>query len=108
LLLDKIGVKSALMEGVHVDGKDEDPNDHSFLILDDPYGDGSLIFDIARPKASIKGYPRILRSDKKLEYSTFKGKNNYVVPAKDIYNGTTLYYGVGHSSLLQDVNFADS
>jgi len=106
LLLDKIGIKSTLMEGVHVDSRDDYPTDHAFLVLDDPHGEGSLIFDIARPKASLNGYPRILRSEKKLDYSTFEGKNNYVVPAVDIYNGVTLYYGVGHSSLLQDVNFA--
>jgi len=107
LLLDRIGVESSLMNGVHVDNKNDYPIDHSFLILDDPQGEGSLIFDIARPKASIDGFPRILRTDKKLSHSTFEGKNNYVVPAKDIYNGTTIYYGVGHSSLIQDVNFAD-
>lgn len=107
LLLDKLGVKSTLMEGVHVDSKDDYPSDHSFLIVDDPQGEGSLIFDIARPKASVDGFPRILRSDKKIDYSIFEGKNNYVIPVKDIYSGTTLYYGVGHSSLLQDVNFAE-
>ncbi len=108
LLLDNIGVASTLMEGVHVDNKGDDPIDHAFLVMDDSQGDGSLIFDIARPKASIDGYPRILRSEKKLSYSTFEGKDNYVVPAVDIYNGNTIHYGVGHSSLMQDVNFADS
>lgn len=107
MLLDKLGIKSTFMEGVHVDGKDFDPNDHAFLLLEDTQGDGSLIFDISRPKASVSGYPRILRTKDKIEYSTFEGKNNYVVPAVDIYNGTTLYYGVGHSSLMQDVNFAE-
>ena len=69
--------------------------------------DKSIIFDIARPRASLRGYPRILRSSKKLEYQTFDRKDNYVIPAIDIYNGTTLYYGVGNPSLIQDVNFAD-
>ena len=107
LLLDKIGIKSTFMEGVHVDSKESDPFDHSFLVLDDLSGEGSLIFDIARPKASVSGYPRILRSEKKLDPTVFEGKNNYVVPAVDIYNGSNIYYGVGHSSLMQDVNFAE-
>lgn len=109
LLLDKIGVHSVLMEGVHVDGKEADANDHTFLVLDDSQGDGSLIFDIARPKASLDGLPRVLRTDRKLDYPTFQDKKNYVVPAKDVYNGTTLYYGVGRPSLISmdSVNFAE-
>lgn len=107
LLLDRIGIKSVLMEGVHVDAKDQEPGDHAFLILDDSQGEGSLIFDIARPKASLNGYPRILRSNRKIDYSVFEGKNNYVIPATDVYNGQTLYYGVGNPSLMQDINFAD-
>lgn len=107
LLLDKLGIPSALMCGVRLDKKTNDPSDHAFLILDDPQSDGSLIFDIARPKASIEGFPRILRTNKKLEYSTFEGNNNYMVPAQDVYNGTTFYYGVGHSTLMREIDFAE-
>ncbi len=110
LLLDKIGIKSSLMGGVHVDGKNYGRGAHAFLILDDPDGDGSLVFDIGRQiPSNDEGFtpPRILRSEKKLEYSTFEGKENYVVPAKNIFEDTTYYYGVGNDTVLEHVIFAD-
>ena len=107
LLLDKFGINSSLIGGVHVDSAEDYPNNSAFLLLDDPQTEGSLVFDIARPKRSFSGYPRILRTDKKITYSTFEGKDNYVV-AVDIYDGSTLYYGVGNSWSLEDVNIADS
>lgn len=112
ILLDKLGIKSVLMGGVHVDEKEDDPHDHSFLILDGPQGNGSLIFDIARPKASVKdafgnSFPRILKTEQKITYETFQGKDNFVVGAVDIYNGTKLYYGVGNGMLIQEVNFSE-
>ncbi len=113
LLLDRLGINSSLLEGVAVDDKNLAPVAHAILILDDPTRNGSLIFDIGRPARSkdggvvAGGYPQLSTTDHKLDYATFHGKDNYVVPAKSIYNDSVIYYGVGNDSILEDVNFAE-
>lgn len=101
LLLDKLGVRSTVMSGVHLDDPSDDPGDHTFLVLDEAGADGSIVFDIARPKASLNGYPRIMRTNNKVTYETFRDENNLVVPAHDIYDGKVLNYGVGNRYLDQ-------
>lgn len=106
LLLDKLGVRSTVMSGVHLDDPADDPGDHTFLVLDEENAEGSIVFDIARPKASLEGYPRIMRTKNKVTYETFRDQNNLVVPARDIYDGKVLNYGVGNRYLDQVVQIA--
>lgn len=94
ILLDKLGIKSSLMEGVLF--SDDGNEEHAFLVLDDPDGENSLIFDIRRPFDGLNGFPNISRADIKVEPSIFEGKRNFSIKTTSIYDGkSTTEYGVG-------------
>lgn len=96
-LLKLMGIDSVYMSGVTmVNPEEAEAEDHTFLILNDPGKDDSLIFDIARPKSQYN-LPRLLRTTFPLTAETFKDKRRDVVQGTDILDGKQLYYGVGHS-----------
>lgn len=100
-LLQKAGVKSSYVSGITMeDARDEDdfPDDHSFIVLDNPAKeDSTLIFDIARPR-SQHNVPRVLETAVPFNYELLKDKEKLLVAAKEVLQGAELYFGVGETT----------
>ncbi|NLZ24482.1 hypothetical protein GX888_01915 [Candidatus Dojkabacteria bacterium] len=95
-LLQRAGLKSTYVGGITMrDPKDtsEYPEPHSFLLIDNPNNNGTLIFDISRPFSNKS--PRILKTEVPLTYELLEGKQDLLVRGDDIFGGTSLWYGVG-------------
>ena len=87
---------SAYMSCVTVQNLEEDPTDHSFIVLwNKMISNLTYIFDIARPKSQHK-LPRIMETDFPFNPDLFRGKQNLVIGSTDVLDGKRLYFGVGH------------
>jgi hypothetical protein len=97
-LLQRAGVDSAYVSGItmqDVKDTDEFPEDHSFIVLQNPTKpESTLIFDIARPR-SQHNVPRILETDVRFNYDLLKGKKELLVGATEVLQGGRLWFGVG-------------
>jgi|SRR6185369_11245413 len=97
-LFQKIGRESVYMSGITMadvaDGE-EYPEDHSFLIINDPdKPNGTLVFDIARPHTF--DMPRVLKTDRQLTYRLFEGQQELLAGATETLSGTRkLWFGIG-------------
>lgn len=91
------------MSCVTVQNPENDPTDHSFIVLwKKTLPNLTYIFDIARPKSSYK-LPRILETDFPFNPDLFAGKENLVIGATDVLDGKRMYFGVGHPMLSEPV-----
>jgi len=100
-LLQKIGVESSYASGATMNTADgESMVNHAFIVV--PENDSTLIFDIARPKTSNPQMPRIMISEKPYDHSLLNGKDNLFVPASDVLDKKTLYFGVGDPNIDEE------
>lgn len=98
-LFQKAGVKSAYMSGIttrDASRKMESPIDHSFLILENPkHPDRSYVYDVARPRETQHGLPRILETAVAITPKQLEGKTNLLIESKEVLHGGKLWYGIG-------------
>ena len=97
-LLQRVGAESAYVSGItmrDVKDTDEFPEDHSFIVLQNPTKpESTLIFDIARPR-SQHNVPRVLETDVPFNYDLLKDKEELLVGATEVLQGGRLWFGVG-------------
>jgi len=97
-LLQRAGAESAYVSGItmqDVKDTDEFPEDHSFIVLQNPIKpESTLIFDIARPR-SQHNVPRVLETDVPFSYDLLKDKEELLVGATEVLQGERLWFGVG-------------
>lgn len=97
-LLQKAGAESAYVSGItmqDVKDTDEFPEDHSFIVLQNPTKpESTLIFDIARPR-SQHNVPRVSEMDVPFNYDLLKNKEELLVGATEVLQGGRLWFGVG-------------
>ncbi|MDD3284929.1 MAG: hypothetical protein PHZ07_05030 [Patescibacteria group bacterium] len=98
-LFQKAGIKSSYISGITMlDAKDEDeyPENHSFIVFDNPNKDKStFIFDIARPRSKAQNIPRVLETDVEFNYDLLKNKEDVLVASTEVLQGGRMYFGVG-------------
>jgi hypothetical protein len=100
-LLQKIGVETSYVSGATMNSPDgEGMVNHAFIVV--PESDSTFIFDIARPKTFNSQMPRIMATEKPYDYNLINGKDNLFVPANDVLDGKTLYFGVGDSNIDEE------
>ncbi|OGL98160.1 hypothetical protein A2318_01440 [Candidatus Uhrbacteria bacterium RIFOXYB2_FULL_45_11] len=102
-LFQKAGVKSAYMSGIttrDASRKMESPIDHSFLILENPtHPDRSYVYDVARPRETQSGLPRVLETATTFSPKQFEGKTDLLIESKEVLHGGKLWYGIGKPTM---------